>query len=159
MEVGCRKARAIYLWLAIPKYQPWDVRHPSHWITMEKDRCQKQSEPAGLKGHTMRWRSQRIRGGTTKTTKSQLSLEGAMGTPLVTTTHTWRWLSLESSMGITLHTTSTHPWGSSHLRVPGWNTNTPSAHPWVGSRLSAMGTMQNITPPHPWDCSRESAAR
>ena len=45
MEVGCREVRAIHPWLANPKYQPRDptlgvVRHPSHWITVEKDRCQ-----------------------------------------------------------------------------------------------------------------------
>ena len=44
------------------------------------------------RGHTMRWRSQRKGGGTTITTKSQLSLEGAMR--------------------ITLNNTSTRPTGA-----------------------------------------------
>ena len=40
MEVGCRLARAINPWLAIPINQPWDPthwesRHPSHWMTVE----------------------------------------------------------------------------------------------------------------------------
>ena len=57
----------------------------------------KTENPLGLRGHTVRGRSQRKGGGTTITTKSQLSLEGAMG--------------------ITQNNTSAHPWDSSCLRV------------------------------------------
>ena len=134
MEVGCCEARAIYPWLAIPKYQPRDptqgvVWHPSHWITVEKDRCQekkkKKVNPAGLKGHTMRWRSQEKGEGQQKQ-QSHSSRWKGQWEHLGHNRTSMGWLSLESAMGITLHTKSTHPWG---------NTNTQSAHPWAGSRL------------------------
>ena len=88
----------------------------------------KTGNPAGLRGHTVRWGSQRKGGGTTITTKSQLSLEGAMG--------------------IMLNNTSTHPWDSSRLRVQWEQHWTP--HPLVrGTALTCECHGVTTLTPHP----------
>ena len=69
MEVGCRLARAINPWLAIPINQPWDPthwesRHPSHWMTVENGQMpvkKKSNKQTSQHIHSSDWGSSHLR--------------------------------------------------------------------------------------------------